>query len=1027
LLILNDLDKPSYLQKIRFFAAIYRNKSMYSQINLERLKSDANTPQALQNVLSNFTWKRSNGGFRAKEHGGHSIYCKGGQWLFTAHNGNYKGGNVLAVVSDVHNLDLKTKDGLFEAANIVCQAANLNFSKYCTDAPSEAVTKYTPSVSRPIETKAFLPNTGQPLSKNFTFELATPGNYTHQAATKYYERKTGAKQAQNVVFLQSMTHIETGRKTVFSDKNLGIAYLSNGFAANIKVKVIDTETGKKKMFAIQNTGNYIFAYDSLPTENKENTTILICAGEDDATCINENLQPFGFYAISFGSESATIPSDILTYLRSQYKDVFTFYDADITGVKMAIRNKEQNGLPFISIGQFSELSDCKDVCDIYKKHGTRLLKAVIVSQTRRVFEQITRITATQGEYLSNILEKEGATFTGEFFNNTQIIAPTGSGKGVMISQIRGKKVVVCPTNALCQNYLKHGAIVHTGANFSDRDEVLNADFISTTHANLPNLLTIIGPQNYHCAVDESHNFTASASKKFMLKDLKRTLRLSNNFANRSFWTGTELYNFHSDFEGLKKIIVSIPKPSKSAQLVECKSVIQTTIDKAIESVKSGRFPIILLNNKKELLKQAIEGLKGYDFEVLNSDEKETAFFTELTETGNISSGCKGIITTSVIKEGNDIYNEFDFDFIVCNTHESIFHSVENEQLVNRARKAKSTNVFILKSINRKKVLDTFDPNECMAWTKRHTITWCNELNNTPPQYLPDVKNAQFGNDYAFIENEMTGKFELCELLLSFKVFEAERRFELSNEAYQRAQLEKYGFVFGDTIGDDAAESDELKEVFKVEREARKEQKRFDFEETKQDIIEQIESGNEVVLPNIDTASEGKRFAVSCFDRFTETGIQPEKVFELVNNESVTNDAHLGRLVKSISLFNLANDAEFMKDNSLTAIRIKLIQDSIKVGEKYSTGQLRGFMRRALNLEKGFNTRVFDKNTTSQQVLDFTRLFFKIRTDKNTGQNIVLGTVNFKEYIIESESIFTVPNALKNSNLQKRVVFSDMPF
>jgi hypothetical protein len=977
-------------------------------INLQRLRKDANSAETHISLLSNFTWKRSQNGYRAKQHGGHSIYCKDGQWLFTAHNGDYKGGDVLAVAAEVHNLDLHRADDLREAVLIVCRVANLRYPNYCTDAPSEAYTKYTPSVPQPIETKVFLPNAAQPLSKNFTFELATPDRDTYKTTAKYYEPKTGTKQAQNVVFLQSMIHIETGRKTVFSHKEIGIAYLSNGFAANIKVKVIDTETGKKKMFYIQNTGNYIFAYDSLPTENKENTTILICAGEDDATCINANLQPFGFYAISFGSESATIPSDILTYLRSNYKDVFTFYDADTTGVKMAIRNKEQNGLPYISIGQFSELSDCKDVCDIYKKRGARILKTVIVSQTRRVFEPITRIEAKQGEYLSNILQKEGATFTGEFFNNTQIIAPTGTGKSVAISKIKGKKVVVCPTNALCLNFLKHGAIVHTGANFRQRDEVLNADFIATTHANLPNLLTIIDPQYYHCATDEAHNFTTSASKKFMLKDLKRTLNLSNNFANRSFWTGTELYNFHSEFEGMKKIIVSIPKPSKLAHIVEAKSVIQSTIDRAKESVKNGHFPIILLNNKKELLKQAIEGLKDFGFQVLNSDEKETEFFKELTETGNIQGDVKGIITTSVIKEGNDIYNELDFDFIVCNTHESIFHSVEIEQLVNRARKAKSTNVFILKSENRKKILDTFDPYECKKYIESHTITRCNELNNCPPQYLPFERNAQFGNDYAFIENEITGKFEPCELLLSYKVFETERRFELSNEAYQRTQLEKYGFVFGDTIGDDAAESDELKEVFATEREARKVQKHIDFEATKSDILEQIESGNEVILPNVDTAPDGKKFAVSCFERLTEIGIQPEKVFEVVNDKNVINEIHLGRLVKSVSLFQLAQNDDYMKDNSLTAIRIKLVQDSIKVGEKYSTGQLRGFMRRALNLEKGFNTRVFDKDTTSQQVLDFTRLFFDIKADKKTNLYIALRGVNFKEYIIETKSIFTPP-------------------
>ena len=986
---------------------------MSNSIHIERLKAAANTPEALQNILSSYTWKRHGNGYRAKEHSSFSIYRKNDVWLFAAHNGEYKGGDVLHVAADVNGLDLKTKDGLQQAAKIVCEAANLNFSKYCSDA-----TDYTPPSAKPTpsilpETKTFLPNAKYPLSKNFTFEIAAKGSHTHNAAAKYYERKTGVKQAQNVVFLQSMTYIETNRKTVFNHKKIGIAYLSNGFAANIKVKIIDTETNKKQMFTLQNSGNYLFGLDNLPTENRKNITLLLCAGEDDTNAINANLQPSNFAALTFGSESATIPADYLNYLRNEFKAVYTFYDADATGVKMALRNKEQYGLPFISIGQFAELSDCKDVCNIYQKHGATLLKTVIVSQTSRIFEKITNIKAAKGEYLSDVFRKEGVLFTGEFLNNTQIIAPTGTGKSVMIAKIEGKKVVVCPTIALCKNFLKHGAVISTGAIYDKRDAILEAELIATTHANIANLLTIIDPKNYHCAIDEAHNFTTSASKKFMLKDLKRTLRLSHNFANRSFWTGTDIYNFHSEFTAMKKIIVDIPKPTKRACIINAKSVIQSTIDRAKASIEGGRFPIVLLNNKKELLSQITEGVKGLGFHILNSDEKETDFFRELTETGNIPSNVKGIITTSVIKEGNDIYNPFDFDFMACNSHESTFHSIEIEQLVNRARNPESVNVFIIKSKNRKKINDVFDANEVMKTIRTHTNNRVNELNNCPNYAIIYEKNAQFGNDYAFIENEVTGRFELCEMLLSYKVFEAERRFELSNEAYQRTQLEKYGFVFSDTTADDTAESDEIKAVFKTERAARKEQKYIDFEATKSEILEQIESGNTVILPNTDTAGDGKKLAVSCFERLTEIGVQPEKVFELTNTEGVKNEVDLSKLVKSVSFFQLANSSDYMKENRLVAIQLQLIANSIKVGEKYTTSQLRGVMRRALNLEKGFNTRRFDKDITSQQVLDFTRLFFDISIQRNTGKWVVKGGINYDEYIIENKSKFIPPNCIDN--------------
>ena len=104
------------------------------------------------------------------------------------------------------------------------------------------------------------------------------------------------------------------------------------------------------MFTIQNGGNYVFGLDSLPTENTKDFTLLLCAGEDDTNAINTHLQPFGFCALTFGSESATIPSDYLTHLQAKFKTVFCLLDSDKTGVKMAIRNAVNNGLPYIAIG-----------------------------------------------------------------------------------------------------------------------------------------------------------------------------------------------------------------------------------------------------------------------------------------------------------------------------------------------------------------------------------------------------------------------------------------------------------------------------------------------------------------------------------------------------------------------------------------------------------------------------------------------------------------------------------------------------
>jgi len=310
----------------------------------------------------------------------------------------------------------------------------------------------------------------------------------------------------------------------------------------------------------------------------------------------------------------------------------------------------------------------------------------------------------------------------------------------------------------------------------------------------------------------------------------------------------------------------------------------------------------------------------------------------------------------------------------------------------------------------------------MRYFRNRTETRCNELNNTPPQYLPFERNAQFGSGYSFVEDE-NGHFELCELLLSYNVFERERRFEFSNDAYQKTQLEKFGFEFSDTTIDETEETEDIKNILKSERALRKERKLRNFEGTKNDLLEQIESGIDIVLPNIDTADDGKKLAVACYERLTEIGIHPSQVFNLIDTEGIRSESALKRVVKSISLWQLNRDDDYMNLQTITGIRLSSIFDSIEVGKQYSTGQLRGFMRRFLNLEKGFNTRLFDKSVTSQQVLDFTRLFFEIKVNNKTGLRTVKGIKTWDKYLIHKETTFLYPKPLIINKLEKNISFA----
>ena len=86
-------------------------------------------------------------------------------------------------------------------------------------------------------------------------------------------------------------------------------------------------------------------------------------------------------------------TDFLTTLHSQFKSVVTLYDNDPTGLKMAIRNQEANGLPFINIGEIEP--NFKDVCEIFKGGGiaslVRLCEIGLNRIERQKIESISTI------------------------------------------------------------------------------------------------------------------------------------------------------------------------------------------------------------------------------------------------------------------------------------------------------------------------------------------------------------------------------------------------------------------------------------------------------------------------------------------------------------------------------------------------------------------------------------------------------------------------------------------------------------
>jgi hypothetical protein len=391
---------------------------MSNFIEKERLISDASFPNTFFNLLSQYKFKKQGNTYRAGRRGG--VYLKENKdRILTAYfpNSDYENGNVLSIAAQVFNLDLKTAEGFKSACLEVCKAANLDFSKYCTDAPSDYKFNLSPSVSKPVETKAFLPNAGD-VKVSATYKFAEKDSFAYKTAAKFYESKTGVTDLAkfNVYPLQELHFLGNDEikpfKTYFNHKNIGLGYFGSGLNSNAYFKSIDAKTGKRKAgFAIQDTGNNnkVFGLNNLPSlESRKDFTLLLCEGEDDTNAINANLQPYNFAALTFGSASSLIPMDYINSLG--FKAVFCLLDNDPTGLKRSIRNATSKGLPYISIKE--HYSDLKDVCEIYKKHGVIGLVKLCEIETQNKTAQTTNFERI-GYNLHNVLNIEIEKYLSE--------------------------------------------------------------------------------------------------------------------------------------------------------------------------------------------------------------------------------------------------------------------------------------------------------------------------------------------------------------------------------------------------------------------------------------------------------------------------------------------------------------------------------------------------------------------------------------------------------------------------------------
>ena len=112
--------------------------------------------------------------------------------------------------------------------------------------------------------------------------------------------------------------------------------------------------------------------------------------------------------------------------------------------------------------------------------------------------------------------------------------------------------------------------------------------------------------------------TSDTSRPYKLNVLRQFYDLAKTANSLTWLTGTALYNFHPDFDQVERLVVSAPQRiPKRAEFWDVENILATVCVGVRQSVARGRFPVVLLNDKRLRLAELRTALKDIPLAVLN--------------------------------------------------------------------------------------------------------------------------------------------------------------------------------------------------------------------------------------------------------------------------------------------------------------------------------------------------------------------------------------------------------------------------
>lgn len=720
---------------------------------------------------------------------------------------------------------------------------------------------------------------------------------------------------------------------VFFDKDLYVNSEATVFMHKPfkQKKVRTTSNTQLKAF----TGE--FKSDLKPKQIEKGLTIAYnCAKKRRGQTVDTTfLQTYCGVAITFG----ILPSDALSFLKD-------------AGHSTDLNNKRVNSF-----------------FDLYRRYGANFGTAEISYDIEDdFFGPITNYKLNDTQKLSDI--------DLDLTNNALIVSPTGSGKSYYVgNKLTMKRVMVVPTQSLVKQFAKE---YNATPFFADAKEINDDNFIVTTYKSFNNLCELINPSDYTLFIDEAHNFTASTSHTFLLKELNEVIDLVHCFKNYYLMTATPLFSLHEDIKDLnvlkvQKNVTHI-KNVYDVRYADLYKTLQLGVEKTVKN--NGQF-VILSNNTKEegRLGRIKAALSKYNIVTINSTKKDQDSYIEVAIDGDMSN-CQGIVTTSIIKEGNSItqHNKLINVFIDGN-----FHPAELEQFTARFRNAKMINLYILKS---NKSTDTI-----CNFNLDLAVEELTELVNNHKEYAKTIQDSTYAireqlqlldsiDKYYFRQDGLDVVVDT--LSLSNIIFNKQKQAANLDYDYMAQYLAKFSFnnkgSFKYEVELTDKEQQQITDIINLTKEQKQDHITNLLDVIKEDTAQHNE---ELIEQTIDPVEKDLRYKVNYINKYQESD-------DL--NDSVTILNSIGFTTQAWTTYTQAVTVQKIKtDNRLDTSVSKFVNEvysSINVGDVIDNEKVVATVNSAL-------MSIFNTQTTKNKALKIFKTFFGTKKHNQRINNKVV--------------------------------------